>query len=257
MEGYMKQTITALLLLLWAPVAIYAAPLTAHEVAEKAYHIEDGDDFTSLIAMKIVKANGKVKARDLAFWRKDRGEESRALLLFRSPADVKGTSFLTWNHPEKNNEQWLYLPALKRVKRIPQSGRSKSFMGSDFSFDDMSKRPLFKDTHTLMDREAIKGADCYVLEAVAKKNGEPFPKRVHWIRADNFIVVRTDFYNAEGEVSKRFTGGNIRPVNGIATLFSVRMDDLEDGGHSTMDLSRVAYNSGLPDRMFTVQGLKK
>lgn len=231
--------------------------LTALQIADKAYHSEDGEDASSLIAMRIITARGNEKTRYFSFGRKDDGEDSRSLIVFTQPADIKGTAFLTWTHARADNDQWLYLPALKRVKRIGTASQSDSFMGSDFSYEDMSKRSTSKDTFRILGRETVDSADCHVLEARAVNQSEAFVKRILWIRSDLFLIVKAEFYDAEGALIKRYTAGDIRTVQGIATIHSFRMDDLKKGGHSTMTVSQARYNSGLPDRLFSVQGLKR
>jgi outer membrane lipoprotein-sorting protein len=233
------------------------AGLSALEVAEKAYYIEDGEDVKSLIEMTIVESNGNTRTRFLAFGRKDDGKDNRSLIVFRKPADVKGTSFLTWNYAEKDeNDQWLYLPALKKIKRISTSGKSKSFMGSDFSYEDMSKRSLSRDDFKLLGDEKVDGVPCFILESTAKDKSEKFIRRVALVRKDNFIIIKTDYYDAEGVLCKQFTAGNIKAVQTIPTVHSLRMENLVDRGYSTMTLEKVVYNTDLPDRMFQVQGLK-
>lgn len=245
-------TIFTLYSLSWA----FAENLTALQIAEKAYHIEDGNDCKSIIEMLIIKPDGNKRTRNLSFSRKDYGEDSRSLIVFTSPADVKGTSFLTWNHVKDSNDQWLFLPALKKTKRIGTASQSDSFMGSDFSYDDMSKRSTSKDDYRIIGSKTVDSADCYVLEALAKDKSEAFVKRIIWVRKDNFIIIKAEFYDAAGVLSKQYTAGDIQKINNINTIHFFRMEDVKNGGHSTMKLSNVTYNSGLHDRMFSVQGLK-
>lgn len=232
--------------------------LTGYEIAEKAYHAEDGNDVKALMHMEIVKSNGKKKIRKLAMARKDFGKSNRSLIYFTEPADVKGTSFLTWNHADKEeNDQWLYLPALKRVKRISTTNKSKSFMGSDFSYEDFSKRSLQKDTYRLIGEEKIDGSLCYLIESVSKDTSETILKRMIWVRSDTYLIIKTDLYGAGEKLLKRFTTGEVKSVQGIETIVFFKMEDLQKGGHSTMRLEKIRYNNGLEDRMFSVEGIKK
>ena len=249
--------LTAIVALCGFSARAYATEtLTAFQIADKAYHIEDGNDCKSFVEMVITKSDGNEKTRHLSFGRKDFGEDSRSLIVFTGPADVKGTSFLTWTHVKDSNDQWLFLPALKKTKRIGTSSQSDSFMGSDFSYEDMSKRSTSKDNYRIIGNETVDSADCYVLEALAKDKTEAFVKRIIWVRKDNFIIIKAEFYDDKGSLCKRYTAGDIQKINNINTILFFRMDDLKNGSHSTMKLSNVTYNSGLPDRMFSVQGLK-
>ncbi|MBF0117800.1 MAG: outer membrane lipoprotein-sorting protein [Desulfobacterales bacterium] len=231
--------------------------ITGYEIADKVYNAEDGNDMQGVMLMKIMKSDGKIKERDLNYFRKDFDKESRALIVFRSPADVKGTSFLTWNHKDADNDQWLYMPALNRVKRITVSTKSQSFMGSDFSYEDLSKRSLQKDNFNLLKEEKVNNEDCYIVEAIAKDTSEAFPKKIISVRKDNFIVIKSDFYNGAGTVAKKFTVTNIKKVDDIWTVLSCKMENPETKEYTTLDISEIKYNSNLSERMFKVEGLSK
>lgn len=232
------------------------AKLTARQIVDKSYNLEDGKDMRAIMIMKIVKPSGKTKTRNLNFYRKDFGKDNRTLIVFRSPADVKGTSFLTWNNKDKENDQWLYLPALKRVRRIAASNKSKSFMGSDFSFEDLSSRSINEDTFKLLKEEKFKGFSCYVVEAKAKKDNEKFIKRKYWIRHDNFLIVKSEFYDKSNDLSKVFTADNIKKINNIWTVLTLKMENFKTKRYSTMELSDIKYNTNVSGRMFKAQNLR-
>ena len=165
--------------------------------------------------MKSDKSNGNIKTRKLAMARKDYGKDNRSLIFFTEPADVKGTSFLTWNYSEKEeSDQWLFLPALNRVKRISTSGKSKSFMGSDFSYEDFEKRSLQKDSWHLSGEEKIGDTFCYIIEGISKNISETISKRKVWVRKDNFLIIKTDLYDSEGTILKRFTTDEMSTIQG-------------------------------------------
>jgi outer membrane lipoprotein-sorting protein len=233
----------------------YAA-MSGYEIAQKAYNTEDGNDMTAIMIMKIHKKGGSLQQRDVRLYRKDYGTDSRSLLTFLSPADVKGTSFLTWNNFNKDNDQWIYLPALGNVKRIASSGKSAGFMGSDFSYEDMAKRPLNKDTFTVTREEPIAAVPCYVVEAVSKDKDDKISKRVIWVRKDNYLIIQAIFYSKTGSQVKKLTTNKIEQINGIWTILNYRMDNTEKGSYSTIDFSDVKYNTGVADRYFRVQGMK-
>jgi outer membrane lipoprotein-sorting protein len=233
------------------------AEQNGYQIAEKAYNIEDGNDVESDMLMKIVKADKSEKKRDLKFYRKDYGKDTRVLMVFRSPADVKDTSFLTWNYSDKDNDLWLYLPALRQVSRIAAADKSKSFMGSDYSYEDFTKRNLQKDDFTLLKEEKTGDYLCYVVEARAKDKGEKFAKRLLWIHKDNFLLMRADFFDGSNNLNKRFTASNVKKIKDIWTALSGKMENLKTGGWTTIDMSNVSYNSGLADRLFRKEGLVK
>ncbi len=251
----MKKTIIAVCALIVSFTIAYAE-LTVEQIISKAYNLEDGNDYTATINMKIVRPVGTPRERDLQFFRKDFGADSRSLIKFNSPADVRGTSFLTWNNKNRDNDQWLFLPALNKVRRIAAGSKSQSFMGSHFSYEDMGNRSMSMDTFKITGSQPVDNSDCYVVEALAKNKSEKYVKRVMSIRKDNFIIVRSDLFDSSGALVKRYTAKNIKQINGIWTILSLKMEDLKEKGYSTLDFSNIQYNTGLSERLFRVEALQ-
>lgn len=235
--------------------AISYAAMSADEIARRAYAVDDGSDVKAVMTMKIVRADGAVKARELRLYRKDYGNDNRVLVVFMSPADVKDTAFLTWNYHDRESDQWLYLPALRKANRIAASGRDKSFMKSDFSYEDLSKRALSRDVYSLLREEKIDGQNCYVLEARPRDASESIARRVYWVRADSFVAVRVDSLDSSGQAVKRFTVQKLENISGIWTVLSCRMDDVKKRTHTILEMSQVQYNTGLADRLFRSDSL--
>ncbi len=251
-----KIRLTITLFILAAVSPLYAE-MNGFQIAEKAYNIEDGYDAESVMMMKIVKTDGSEKKRDLKFYRKDYGTDNRTLIVFQSPADVKDTSFLTWNFASKENDQWLYLPALKQVTRISASSKSKSFMNSDFSYEDLSKRSLKDDDYTFL-KEDKNGSDlCYLVQALSKDKSEKLSRRLFWIRKDNFVIVKVELYNSSNLLVKRFTASDVKLINNIWTVLKSKMENMDTKGFTTLELSAVKYNTGLAERLFKKEGMGK
>jgi outer membrane lipoprotein-sorting protein len=133
--------------------------LTGQEIAQKVHDREDGDNSTSLMKMVLFDKNGNTRVRDLKTFTKDKGEDTLKLLFFLTPADVKNTAFLTYDYEDssKDDDQWLYLPELQKVKRIASSDKSSSFMGSDFTYSDMTSRNVEDYTYKIMKEPMVKG----------------------------------------------------------------------------------------------------
>lgn len=232
------------------------AALTAFQVAEKAYNINDGNTTKAEIIMKIINSNGSVKERNLEFLRKDYGSGSRILFKFLKPALVKGTALLTWNNRDKDNDHWIYLPALKRVRRIAASDKSKGFMGSDFSYEDLSKRSLKKDAFKMLKGVSLEGALCYVLEALPKDKSEKIQRRKVWIRKDNFLPIKAEYYDSNGNLIKELTTERVSKIQNIWTISYSRMSNFEKDSVTTMELKEIKYNLKLSDRNFKTKGMK-
>lgn len=248
--------LVVILILLFRLDSVVAKELSAKKIIQKAYGLEDGSDFHAKMIMKIFKANGEVRERNLRFLRRDFGSDSRTLFVFEKPPLVAGTAFLTWNHKGKENDQWLYLPALKRVKRIAGAAKTDSFMGSDFSYEDLSKRAIEKDLFHLNKNEKIREHECFVIVAKAKDENEEFPTRHIWVRQDNFVISKIHLFNRKGKLVKQLLADQIIKVQGIWTTHHFEMKNILKNTRTVFELSQVKYNTGIPKRKFKTQALK-
>jgi len=148
------------------PVNVLA--LTGRDVMVMVDEREDGDDRKSVVEMILINHRGKKRIRQMLSCSKDYGKDSKKLMYFQKPFDVKGTSFLSWEYdnPEIDDDKWLYMPALRKVRRISGKSVNDYFMGSDFTYDDMGDRNVDEDTHTLKGQELVNGSECRVVESV-------------------------------------------------------------------------------------------
>lgn len=187
----MKRTILAV-----AIVAVFmtvATAQTGRDIAQKVKDRPDGDTRQSELSMKLINKRGAVRERRLVSYSIDVGEEKRdrkSIMFFEYPGDVKGTGFLTWDYdePGKDDDKWLYLPAMKKTRRISgSSARQDYFMGSDFTYDDMGSRSVDEDTHELLGEEIIDGYKCWKLESVPKDKRDIFSRKIALIRQDCLI----------------------------------------------------------------------
>ena len=160
--------------LLTQPLPSAAEPLTGREIMELVDARDDGDNASQDMQMVLIDKNGSQRKRTIRSMSKDFGEDSYSIMFFLSPADVKGTGFLTYDYDEfaKDDDQWLFLPALKKVKRIASSDKSGSFMGSDFSYADMTDRKLDNYDYTLMKETTVKDVPVWQIEAIPNNPDE-------------------------------------------------------------------------------------
>ena len=127
---------SVLMFFLFQPAIAFADE--AYDIMLKNYNVYEGDDSQAILNMELINKNGKKRIREILFWTLERGDEDKSMMYFLKPPADKGVSFLTWEHKKQDDDQWLYLPALKRVKRISAADKSKSFMGTDFSYNDLA-----------------------------------------------------------------------------------------------------------------------
>ena len=202
--------------------------------------MDQARDSVAEMTMTLVNPKGGQRLRKLiTYARRDEDGRDKSLLVFKSPPDVKGTSFLVWSDPEGDaDQQWLYLPALGRVRQIATASKSESFMGTEFSYDDMG-------THDIDD-----STGCYVIEA-RPKEPHSYGKMILWIRSDNYIPVRTDFYDLKGRLLKQGRFSRIQTIKGIATPTLIEMENLTNGRKTILELSNIRYDTGLSEDLFT------
>ena len=134
------------------PVYAQSAELTGRDIMLKVHDRPDGDDQKGVMQMTLINKRGKMRKRTVLFLSKDYGKDSKSITYFQSPADVKGTGFLSWEYddPSKDDDRWLYLPALKKTRRISGSSKNDYFMGTDFTYDDLGDRSVDEDNHELL-----------------------------------------------------------------------------------------------------------
>ena len=186
----------------------------------------------------------------------------RSLIRFTYPNDIRGTGFLVWEHPKGDDERFLYLPSLGRVRRIAGSEAQESFVGSDFSYEDIGGREFDDYTYALPDENAAwTGPDgssrpAYRLESRRKDASVEFPRVVSLVLKDSFVVVQAEVYNRRNEKQKLYTVKRLQQVQGIWTVMeSVMTNDL-DRTRTELLIEKIAYNTGLTEDAFSRRELE-
>ncbi len=231
---------------------LFAQELTAREIVEKVYNRPEGDDQTSNLTMTLENKSGKQRIRKIKQFTKDMGKVEKSIMFFQSPADVKNTSFMSWSYEsDKSDDQWIYLPALKKTKRISSDSKSDYFMGSDFTYDDLGDRKLDADTHTLLRSETLDGVYYYVVESVSKDEDYMYSKAITWIRKDNFIGLQKEFYDEDGDLLKILSIKEFKEISGILVITNSEMKNVQKDHKTMMILSDIKVNTGMSDSKFT------
>lgn len=243
-----------------------AAGLSAREIMQKVKDRDDGDNRVSDMEMILIDKRGKQRIRKLRNFGKDFGKDDYSLMFFLSPADVKDTGFLTYDYDDDDadDDQWLYLPALKKTKRIAAGDKSGSFMGSDFNYSDMSSRSVDKYTHTLMKETEVNGEKVWQIESIPKTKDEidetGYTKAVAFVRQDNFVVVRSVGWLKKGKRLRYMEIKRLEQIDGIWVPLEISMTTKK--GKSTLHktvlkISNVKFNQDLDEADFTIRKLEK
>jgi outer membrane lipoprotein-sorting protein len=243
-----------------------AEALNPREIMERVDARDDGDNSTQDMEMILIDRNGGERVRNLRVFGRDEGKDEYSIMFFLTPADVKDTGFLTYDYrdPSRDDDQWLYLPALKRTKRVASSDKSGSFMGSDFSYADMTKRPLDDYQYTLMGETEIEAQSVWQIEAVPttdrEKDETGYEKFQTFVRKDNYVVVRGVYWVKKGGRLKYYDVRKLERIDGIwvATEMDMTTKQGTETLHKTvLHVRNVRFNQALPSDLFTVRRLEK
>jgi len=243
---------------------------TAQEIMVMVDNRDDGDRSISDMKMLLIDRNGKQRSRSLRSFGIDLGEDRYSLMFFLTPGDVKGTGFLSYDYDKegKDDDQWLYLPALKKIKRIASNDKSGSFMGSDFSYADLTKRRLRDYTYTFYKKQpeiVVYGKKCWVIESIPKNkkviDETGYIKSIIFVRQDINVVVRAINYLKDSKDIKYFDVKKMKQVDGIWTALEIHMTRKK--GEKTvrrtiLTQENVQYNKdSVNESLFTTRHLEK
>jgi outer membrane lipoprotein-sorting protein len=166
-------------------------------------------------------------------------------------------TFMVWKHPPRDAERWLFLPALNMVRRIAANDKRSSFVGSDFSYEDVSGREVEEDTHTFQQEDTLDGRPVFVIRSVPKEaKSVDFGYRLSWIDKDNFVLRREQYFDKRNEPYKVFTADEVKQVQGLWTTLRRTMKNLQNGHRTEVTFSQVEYNVGIPDDLFSERSLR-
>lgn len=250
-----------------AAIGIYTPAILAETPEEKglaiAIEADERDqgfvDSTANMKMILRNRSGKESVRNVRVKTLEvTGDGDKSLSIFDEPADVKGTASLTWSHSQKPDEQWLYLPALKRVKRISSKNKSGPFMGSEFAFEDIGSQEVDKYTYKYLRDEAVDGADTFVIERYPTDKNSGYTKQVAWIEKDRYIALKIEFYDRKDTLLKTLSATNFEQfLDKYWRPTEMNMVNHQSGKSTTLLFEDYAFKTGLSDKDFAKNALKK
>jgi len=246
------------------PMSLFA--ITADEIAKQVDERDDGDKSISTMEMILIDKHGNRRIRKMKNYSMDKGNDVHSVIFFLSPADVRNTAFLTYDYDDsdKDDDQWLYLPALKKTKRIASSDKSSSFMGSDFTYSDMTSRDVDDYTYRIAKESSVRGHKVWVMESIPKTqktiDETGYTKSYMFVRQDNFVVVRALHILKEKGRKKYLDVKKLEKIDGIWVATEIEMKTTKDKNtlHRTiLNLDDVKFNQDLDDSFFTVRRIEK
>ena len=246
-----------------------AAEMSAREIMQKVYDRDDGNNAVMDMKMALIDADGDTRRRAIRSFRRDdpeNPEDAQSVMFFLEPANVEGTGLLTYDYDDsdKDDDQWLYLPALKKVKRIAASDKSGSFMGTDFTYADMSTPDIEDYSYELMKETQVGEHKVWQILAEPKSEDEVertgYSKTVSFVRQDNFVVIRSAHWLADGGRMKFMEVKELEKVDGIWTPLHMVMTTKkgkQTEHASVLRWENIKYDQPLEDALFTQRRLRQ
>lgn len=263
--GKIKMFFKIIVILSLSLSVLFSEVPDAREIMEKVYQRDDGNTLEQNMLMMLIDEQGQIRSRNIKTFTKDYDKDVYKIMFFNSPEDVKDSAFLTYdyNKDSKEDEQWLYLPALKKIKRIPSSEKKSSFMGSDFSYFDMEKRNINDYNYNYIKETTVRDQKVWVIESIPKNDKiieiSDYTKTISFVRQDNYVVVRSIDFTSNGQL-KYMDLKSMYQEKGIwlATEISMTVKKSDAILHSTiLKFSDIKLNESIDDDLFTTRQLTK
>ena len=218
-------------------------------------------DMRARVQMTLIGEGGRTRERELTMLRKNfEGGEQRYYIYFHRPSDVRGTTFMVWRYPETDDDRWIFVPAINLVRRIAASDARSSFVGTDFSYEDVSGRDVGADDHRLLREETVTGRPSYVVESEPVRASD-YARRVSWIDTATYLPLREEYYDVQGALFRVFTTDEIRDVTTggrtIPTAVRRTMENVKTGHRTEVTFLEIEYEVGIEDDLFTEAGLRR
>lgn len=236
-----------------------AEAMEVMDIVKKANHaiLYQGIDGKAKIDMRIIDDKGRERKRQMTMLRKNLDEDDgpqKYYVFFSKPADINKMVFMAWKNIDRDDDRWLYLPALDLVKRIAASDERTSFVGSHFFYEDISGRNIDDDIHELVE-ETDK---FYVIKSVPRIPGSvEFAYYKNWVDKTTSLPAKAEYYNEKDIVYRTYSVLKIETIEGFATVTHSQMEDNISGGKTILKFSSVKYNSGVPENIFSERYLRR
>lgn len=251
---------------IFLPHKLWAADLTANEIMEKNFVVTKVLGSTSSDTLVLINKGGQERIRKTLSVTKlqSNGIDNRRMTRFLSPQDIRGTVSLLTEHASDDDDIWIYLPALKKVRRLVANNKKDSFVGTDFSYGDVIGHKVGEWQHQLVREEAVDGEPCYVIESTPKnetvKSNSSYSKRINWIRKDNFVTVKTDIWDQGGQMLKTCKFNDIHlvdPARAKWQAMHLEATNVQTGHRTIVRIENFKLNPQIKDDFFTARYMER
>ena len=243
-----------------------AAQTSAREVMEKNFFVTKVTGLEMEATMVLINDRGQTRERKSTTMVKlqPNGVDSKFLVRFSTPADIRGTGFLQIEHSDGDDDLWIYLPALKKSRRLVANNKKDSFVGSDFSYGDIALPKVDLYRHTLKGTEQVDGVECHVIESIprdeAVRASSGYSRKVTWVRSDNFLETRVDYYDLAGRLLKTQLVKRhqlVEPEKGKWFALTREMTNHQTRHRTTFTVDKLQPGTRLSDDMFTTRYIER
>ena len=249
--------ILILMSMVFQPAVTLATDATEIVKKSQTAFFEAGKDFQARVKMTLTTREGLQRVRELTMLRKNYpAGEQKYFTYFHNPADVAGTTFMVNKYPNRDDDRWLFIPAINRVNRIAARDSRSSFVGSDFTYEDVSGRDLAADAHGLLREAPLNDRRVYIVESVPKTAAE-YSRKLAWVDQATFLPLKEEYYDVQGALYKVFTADDVREIQGFPTATKRTMANVKTGHKTEVVFERIQYNVGIGDDLFSERYLRK
>lgn len=233
----------------------------AGEIMKKSHmaYYYAGNDGISEVDMLIVDKKGRERVRRFTMFRLDQedGGDQKYYTYFHEPSDVRRLTFMVYKSADGQDQRWLYVPSIDLIKQISADDENSSFVGSDFTYEDVSGRLWTRDTHTLVSEDKVNEAPVWVIESVPQDQGyQGYARKLSFIAQDSYLPLREEYYDKKGELERIFTAEKVEAVEGIETITSRKMENVKKSRYTMVSFSSIKYDVGISEDVFTQRFLK-
>jgi hypothetical protein len=241
-----------------SPAMVRGADLSGREIIVRMQQarLQGSEDASSVFRLDLRSRSGDELTRTVAMYRRQCGDESRNLVVFRGPADVAGAALLTSVRPNARPDMWMYLPELGRVRQLNAFAQSERFMGSDLSYEDLGAIAIDGREHRFLTEATLDGEPVYKVYSVPKRS-DVYGHVLTWVSRTTFLPVRIDYFDRVGVRLKTARFSDVRAVRDIPTPFSIAIEDADSGHRTELTLLSADYFRGLDCDLFREQRLAR
>jgi outer membrane lipoprotein-sorting protein len=254
--------------LVFATQVAEAQNKSAEEIMERSHraYYYAGTDTKGRFSMEMIDRDGGKRVRDMTMLRRNQGGEGtqKYFIYFHEPGDVRRLTLMIWKYPAKEDDRWIFVPAVDLIRRIAAADKYSSFVGSDFSYEDVSGREVAEDTHIILREEELGNRNVVVIESIPRHEAA-FTRRVSWIDRANHLPLKEEYYDAQNQLQRIFTADAIENIavgegdesRSYPTVMKRTMKNVRTGHRTEVSVSHVSYDLGLQDDDFSERRMRR